>query len=102
MPLGETDILEVVVFAPGAHTFLRAGGASVVAPFQAEKNILKLVHPRVGKQQRGVAVRHKGTAAHPAMALRLKELQKCLSDFTSRAYFRFCGFYRHTDLTRNV
>ena len=51
---GEAHIFEVVVLAAGADAFLRSGGAGVVALLGAKKEILELVHARVGKQQRGI------------------------------------------------
>ncbi len=50
MAFGEADIFQVVVLAAGADAFLRGGGAVVVAFFQAEKNVLELVHPGVGEK----------------------------------------------------
>ena len=51
---GEADVFEVVVLAAGAHAFLRSRGAVVVALLQAEENVLELVHPRVGEEQRRI------------------------------------------------
>ena len=54
--IGEADIFEVVVLAAGADAFLAGGGAVVVALFEAEEDVLELVHPGIGEEQRGVAV----------------------------------------------
>ena len=54
MAVGEADVFQVVVLAAGAHAFLRRRGARVVALLEAQENILELVHPGVGEQQRGV------------------------------------------------
>ena len=43
------DILQVVMFATSAHAFLRGGGAGVAALFQAQEDILELVHAGVGE-----------------------------------------------------
>src|SRR6202042_2447330 len=45
--IGEADIFEVVVLSPGAHALLAGGGAVVIALFEAEEDILELVHSRV-------------------------------------------------------
>ena len=47
-------LFHVVAFAAGAHAFLGGAGAKVVALLAAKKNILELVHSRVGKQQRRI------------------------------------------------
>jgi len=67
-------------FAAGADTFLRGGGAGVVALFQAEEDVLELVHPGVGEEQCGIAVWNERRAADAAMAFGLKELQEHLAD----------------------
>src|SRR5450432_1174088 len=68
MAVGEADVFEVVVFAAGADAFLAGGGAAVVALFESEEDILELVHPRVGKEQRGVVRRDERGAAEDFMA----------------------------------
>ena len=55
--LGEADIFEVVVFAAGANAFLCCRGAVVVALFEAEEDVLELVHASVGEEQGGIAMR---------------------------------------------
>src|SRR5207244_9654350 len=54
--VGEANVLEIVVLAAGAHTLLRRSRPCVIALFQAEEDVLELVHPRVGKQQRGIGM----------------------------------------------
>src|SRR5258708_19684740 len=82
--LGEADIFQIVVLAASAHTFLCRCGAGVVAFFQAKKNVFELVHPGIGKEQRQIPMRHQRTTAHPAVALRRKELQKPFADLIAR------------------
>src|SRR5437899_12609976 len=85
MPLGEADIFEVVVLAAGAHAFLRRRRPRVIPLFEAEENVLELVHPCIRKQQRSVPMRHQRRAAHPPVALAvsalpaLKKLQKFIA-----------------------
>src|SRR5436305_11991031 len=80
---GEADIFEVVVFAAGAYAFLRGGGAVVIAFFEAEENVLELVHAGIGEEQGGVAVGNERAAAHAAMPLGFEELQKLFADVVS-------------------
>src|SRR5437867_4702660 len=54
--VGEANVLEIVVLAAGAHTLLRRSRPCVITLFQAEEDVLELVHPRVGKQQRGIVM----------------------------------------------
>ena len=54
MAIGEADIFKVVVLAARADAFLAAGGAIVIALFEAEENVLELVHSGIGEKQRGI------------------------------------------------
>jgi hypothetical protein len=78
---GVADVFQVVVLAAGAHAFLRGGGAVVAALVEAEKDILELVHPGVGEQQRGVVVRHQRAGSHDLVAFRGEEVEELLADF---------------------
>ena len=80
---GVADVFEVVVFASGAHAFLRAGGARVIALFDARERIFELVHARVGKQQRGIVGRHQRRTAHHAVAAGGKKIEEKLSDLVT-------------------
>src|SRR6266567_7016431 len=96
MALGEADVFQVVVLAARAHAFLRGGRAGVIAFFQAEEHVLELVHPRVGEQQRRVAMRHERRAAHAAVPLALEEAQERLADLIATPRFGVfpCAPYR--------
>jgi hypothetical protein len=83
MPLCKTDVFKVVVLAAGADTFLRGGGAIVVALLETEEDVLELVHAGVGEEQRGIAVRNERGAADAAMAFALKEFEEGLADIVS-------------------
>ena len=76
MAIGEADVFEVVVLAAGAHALLRGSGALVVALLEPQENVLELVHPRVGEEQRGIADGHQRGTAHDAMAVGGKKVQK--------------------------
>src|SRR5260370_17788790 len=90
MALGEADIFEVVVFATSAHAFLRRGGLVVLALFESEEDILELVHPGIGEEQGGVAMRHERGAAHAAMAFAFKEAQEGFAYFVAAPEFWLC------------
>ena len=70
---GVADVFQVVVLAAGADAFLRGGGAVVWAFVKAEEYVFKLVHTRVGKQQRRVVVRHERGRADDGVAFGFEE-----------------------------
>ena len=76
VPIGEADIFQIVMLAAGAHAFLRRGRAVVITLFQPKKNVLELVHPRIGKEQRGIVVRNKRRGVNLAMALFDEKVQE--------------------------
>ncbi len=79
----EADVFQIVVLAARAHAFLAGSGRLVVALLEAEENVLELVHPGVGEEQRGIIRRDERRAAHDAMAALLEKSQKCLADFVA-------------------
>ncbi len=83
MAIGEADVFEVVVLAAGADAFLAGGGAVVVALLEAEENVLELVHPGVGEEQRGIVLRDERGAAHDAVAALLKESEEGAANFVT-------------------
>jgi hypothetical protein len=52
---------------------LGSGGAFIIALFQAEKNVFKLIHSSVGEEQRGIAVGHERAAGYDAMTVVLEK-----------------------------
>ncbi len=81
MPVGEAHVFEIVVLAPGAHAFLRRRGPGVIAFFQAEEDILELVHARIGEQQSRVVLRDEGRRVHLAVSLLDEKVQKFAANF---------------------
>ena len=65
VPVGEADVFQIVMLAAGAHAFLRRRGARVIALFQAEEDVLELVHSRVGEEQRGIVLRERAKKSAP-------------------------------------
>ena len=86
MPLGETHIFQVVVLAARAHTLLRSRGPRVVALLEAQKDVLELVHPRIGEQQRGIAMRHQRRTLHPPVPLAFEKLQELFAYFVATQF----------------
>ena len=80
MARGVADVLEVVVLAAGADALLRRRGADVGSLVEAEEDVLELVHPGVGEQQRRVVARDDRARRHDRVALRLEELQERRTD----------------------
>src|SRR5579871_1015672 len=58
MAVGESDVLEVIVLATRAHALLRSRRPRVSTLFEAKKDVLELVHPSIGEEQRGVVGRN--------------------------------------------
>ncbi len=84
MPVRRPDVVEVVVLAADAHHLLRGRGARVVALLAAEKQVLELVHPGVGEQQRRVVAGDERRARHDAVAVLLEVLQEGRADLVRR------------------
>ena len=87
MAIGEADIFEIVVFAAGAHAFLASGGAIVIAGFEAEENVLELVHPGVGEEQGGVVGRNERRAAHDFVPALLEKSEEHAADLVAGPLF---------------
>ena len=61
-------VLQIVVLARDTHNLLCVGRARIGPGPGAEKDVLKLVHAGVGKQQCGVVLRYQARAGHPGMS----------------------------------
>ena len=57
MPVGESHIFQIIMLPARPHTFLRRSRPRIVALFQSQKDILELVHPRIGEEQRRIVRR---------------------------------------------
>jgi len=80
---GVADVFQIVVFAAGAHAFLRSGRTGIGALVETEEHILELVHPGVGKQQRWIFMRHQRTGGDNGVAFGGKVIEEFLTDFTA-------------------
>ena len=81
VPGRATDVLQVVVLAPGAHTLLRAAGARARPLRLAGKDVLELVHPSVGEEQGRVVGRHQRRAGDLLMAMGHEGVEKLAANF---------------------
>jgi hypothetical protein len=99
MAFGEADIFEVVVLATRAHALLRRRCPRVIALFEAEKNVLELIHPGIGEEQRWIAMRHQRRAPHAAVPLALKKTQEPLADLVATPEFLGFRSARHVRLS---
>ncbi len=73
-------IVEIIVFAGDAHTFLRISGAGVRARPRAQEDVLELVHTGVGEQEGGIILRHETGAGHNRVAPLGKIIQESLAN----------------------
>ena len=80
---GIADILQIVVLAPRTETLLHGDRSLVGARFLAEKHPLKLVHPGIGEEQRGIGLRNQGGTRHGLMAMLFEISNEGLSQFLS-------------------
>ena len=79
--ISESDVLEIIVLSACPHALLRRRSPRVIALFQAEEDVLELVHPSIGEQQRGVVVRDERRRMHLAMSLLNEKVQKFSANF---------------------
>ncbi len=76
MPERRPDVVEVVVLAADAHALLRRRRARVGALLAPEEDVLELVHPRVGEEQRRVVARHERRARDDAVSVPLEVVEE--------------------------
>ncbi len=88
---GITDIVQVVVFAPRPHAFLRRCCAGIVAFFQSGETVFKLNHARIGKHQCRVIARHQRAGIHNLVTLFGKVVKKGRSNIVERGHMRLSG-----------
>jgi hypothetical protein len=91
---GEADVFEVVMLASGAHALLRRDGAAVVALLGAEEDILELIHPGVGEEQRGIVGRHQRRRVNAAVPLAFKKPEKIFANLASGPVFHNSKVYQ--------
>ena len=88
MPCGVPDIVEIIMLAAGAHTFLGGDGSRIGPLLQAGEDILELHHPCVGEHQGRVIARHKRRRRHHLVTVARKEIEETFADIVDAAHFR--------------
>ena len=89
------DIVQIIVLAAGADTFLTGGGAGVVPDFSPGEDIFKLHHARIGEQQGRIIVGHERAGGHDAVVFALKKVQKCGPNFIQTGHAACPLFLRY-------
>jgi hypothetical protein len=77
---GVADVVEVVVLAAGANTFLAGRCAAIVARVAAKKDVFELVHARIGEQECCITGWDQRGRRYNAVSARGKEVKKRLAD----------------------
>ena len=72
---GVADIVQVIVLAPGADAFLRAGGARIGRLGRAGEIVLERHHAGVDEQQGRIVLRHQRRRVHLLVAVGREEVQ---------------------------
>ena len=82
MARGVADVVEVVVLASRPDALLRRRGSHVVPPLASREDVLELVHPGVGEEQRRVLGGNQRGGGDAAVPLPLEVTKKSLPDLS--------------------
>ena len=74
-------LLEVVVLAAHAETFLAVRNPLPLCRAVAEEPVLELIHSGVGEHERRVVLHDHRCRRHDLVTLRSEEVKECFSDF---------------------
>ena len=88
MASGVTDVIEIVVLAPGPNALLRGNRAAVGPLLEPRKYVFELHHPRIGEHQRGIVARDERRGGNDFMPLLGKIVEKSRSNFVYAAHHR--------------
>src|SRR5580658_6436736 len=83
VPIREADIFKIVVLTASPHALLTGSSALIVTLLQPQKNILKLIHPSIGKQQCRIIGRNKRGTTHAPVPALLEKSQKCFANLVA-------------------
>jgi hypothetical protein len=78
---GMAYILQIIVLARNAQTFLNSSSPTIIPMIFAKKDIFKLNHPRIGKIQGWIIGRNQRRRRHHGMLVPTKEFKITASDF---------------------
>ena len=84
VPRGIADIVEIVMLAPRAHAFLRAGRGDIGPRFQPGEDVLERHHPGVDEHQRRVVLRYQRRGRDPGMAFTCEIIEEAAADIVGR------------------
>lgn len=73
-------LLQVVVLSGNAQAFLSVGDARLGYRTIAQKEILELVHARIGEHERRVVLHHHGRAGHDGVTALGEVIEEGLAD----------------------
>ncbi len=83
---GVADIVEVVVLAAGAHTFLRGDCALVGALFQAGEDVLELHHAGIGEHQGRVVAGDEWARGHDLVVVAGEKIEEAFADIVDATH----------------
>mgnify|MGYP003148005318 CR=1 FL=1 len=86
MPRGIAHIVQIVMLATRAHTFLAGSGADIIAMLHPGKTVLEDHHAGIGEHQRRIVARHKRRTVDNTVIVALEEAQKGGTDFIQRGH----------------
>ncbi len=75
------DLFQIIVLATHANNFLRIGRAGVGPAALTQENVLELIHPGVGKEQRFIAMRDHRRAGDDLVSPRLEKIRGSFCEF---------------------
>ncbi len=76
-------ILQIVVLTGDPHALLSVSSPRIPPFLQSQEDVFKLIHARIGEQQRGIIARHQRGAGHYGVSLAGEEIQKRLPDLSA-------------------
>ena len=85
---GIPDIVEIVVFASGAHALLAAGCAWRRRCLDTRENVLERHHAGVHEHQGGIVVRHQRRRRHDLVLVGREEIEEGTADIVGRSHAR--------------
>jgi hypothetical protein len=86
-------IFKIVVLAADTHAFLTGGRALVGPDFVSQKDILKLIHPGIGKKQRGISERDQGCTGDYFVTGSFKVLKENFTNLIAACQFTLLFAY---------
>jgi hypothetical protein len=83
MACGASYLFQVVVFPPCADALLGTARPDIITLIQAEKDVLELVHTRIGEKQGRIIVRNEAGTWNYGMPSLMEILEELCPDFSA-------------------